>query len=33
MNRSAIGRYLGEWWSVMSWAGLRRRLRGTGFSL
>src|SRR6266404_4212123 len=26
MNRAAIGRYLAEWWAVMSWAGLRRRL-------
>jgi glycosyltransferase involved in cell wall biosynthesis len=26
MNRPAIGRYVAEWWAVMSWAGLRRRL-------
>lgn len=27
LNRASMGRYLAEWWRVMSWAGLRRRLR------
>lgn len=26
MNRSAVGRYLAEWFAVMSWGGLARRL-------
>ncbi len=26
MNRAAMGKYLAEWFRVMSWAGLRRRL-------
>jgi len=28
MNRAHAGRYLAEWFRVMSWAGLRRRLAG-----
>ncbi len=30
VNRSAMARYLAEWISVMSWAGLRRRLHLAG---